>query len=133
MSTLRCDNEHAPSPLIEYVLGAPWPPVDPDMIDREEYEYDRIGIIIRFLFGRNHTEEVRTRYNASRPFSVLGGISDGECQLLQCARGGYAKVTLCSMWLQEFITREQMNGSTGNVAPPIVSRSFQEISQGMLG
>jgi hypothetical protein len=37
------------------------------------------------------------------------------------------------MWLQEFITREHLAGSTGKVAPPIVSQMYQFTSDGMIG
>lgn len=72
-------------------------------------------------------------YNAARPFGVLGGVSDSECELLQKARGPYAKVALVTMWLQEFLSREYLNGSTGKVAPPIISRLYQFISDGVVG
>ena len=75
----------------------------------------------------------RTLYNAARPFRVIGGVSDAEIEFLQAARGPLAKVALCSMWLQEFITREYMAGSTGKVAPPILSRLYQFTSDGMIG
>jgi predicted membrane chloride channel (bestrophin family) len=85
------------------------------------------------LFGRTRNRKDQTLYNAARPFRVIGGVSDAEIQLLQAARGPLAKVALCSMWLQEFISREYMAGSTGNVDPPIISRLYQEISDGMVG
>jgi predicted membrane chloride channel (bestrophin family) len=44
-----------------------------------------------------------------------------------------AKVALCFMWLQEFISREYLAGSTGQVAAPIISRLYQFCSDGMLG
>ena len=76
---------------------------------------------------------MRTLYNAARPFRVVGGVSDAEIELLQAARGPLAKVALVSMWLQEFISREHLAGSTGKVAPPIISRLYQFTSDGMLG
>jgi hypothetical protein len=72
-------------------------------------------------------------YNAARPFRVIGGVSDAEIELLQAARGPLAKVALVSMWLQEFITRECLAGSTGNVASPVLSRLYQFVSDGMVG
>ncbi len=53
--------------------------------------------------------------------------------MLQRARGAPAKTALCSMWLQEFISREFENKALGNTAPPIVSRLYQFISDGTLG
>lgn len=37
------------------------------------------------------------------------------------------------LWLQEFISREYLAGSTGKVAPPILSRLYQFTSDGMIG
>ena len=71
--------------------------------------------------------------NTCRPFTVLGGVSDAEIEVLQRARGPLAKTALCTMWLQEFISREFLNGALGGVSPPIVSRLFQYTSDGMLG
>jgi hypothetical protein len=76
---------------------------------------------------------VNDSYNASRPFSVVGGVSDAEVQALQKARGPLAKVALCTIWLQEFVAREFAHGSMGTVAPPIISRLFQFTSDGMVG
>jgi VIT1/CCC1 family predicted Fe2+/Mn2+ transporter len=75
----------------------------------------------------------RTKYNAARPFRVIGGVSDNEVAMLQAARGPLAKVSVVSMWLQEFINREYLAGSMGNVASPIISRLHQYMSDGMLG
>jgi hypothetical protein len=138
MSTLRNDLEGAESPLTTFVPGAAWPCVDPDAVNadvRRDWTLSkgRIFTVLRYLFGRTRTGAGRTLYNAARPFRVIGGVSDSEIQMLQAARGPSAKVALCSMWFQEFICREYMAGSTGGVAPPIISRLFQFISDGMLG
>jgi len=37
------------------------------------------------------------------------------------------------MWIQEFISREYLAGSTGPVAPPIITRPYQSLSEGVLG
>lgn len=88
---------------------------------------------INYLLGNIRTPAQRTLYNACRPFTVLGGVSDAEVDTLQRARGPGAKTALCSMWLQEFISREYENGALGKTAPPIVSRLYQFCSDGMLG
>lgn len=137
VSTLRNDLEDAESPLIEFVPNAPWPCVDPDAYDADirqgwESSSKHISTVFRFLFGMSRTDKSRTLYNAARPFRVIGNVSDAEIELLQAARGPQAKVSLCSMWLQEFISREYMAGSTGNVAPPIISRLYQFVSDGMV-
>jgi predicted membrane chloride channel (bestrophin family) len=138
MSTLRNDLEQAGSPLISFIPGVPWPHVDPDDYGadvRRDWETStyRSYAIIRYLLGISRTPHSRTLYNAARPFRVMGGVSDAEIELLQAARGPLAKVALCTMWLQEFITREYLAGSMGVVAAPILSRLFQFTSDGMVG
>jgi len=138
LSTLRNDIETAESPLCEFVPGAPWPPVDPDDEDAQvKKQYytttSMVWQVIRYLFSVSRTEQSRTLYNAARPMRVLGGVSDAEINRLQAARGPLAKVALVSMWLHEFIAREYLAGSTGQVAPPIISRLYQLTSDGMLG
>ena len=64
------------------------------------------------------------------PFSVLGGISNQEVEMLRKVRGHAAQHALCTFWLREFITREHLSGSTGNIAPPIMARVYQYISDG---
>jgi hypothetical protein len=137
-STLRNDLEQADSPLITFTPGAPWPHVDPDAYGadvRKEWveSRHRSFMILKYLFGFSRTSMARTLYNAGRPFRVIGGVSDNEIELLQAARGPLAKVALVTMWLQEFITRESLHGSTGAVAPPILSRLYQFLSDGTLG
>lgn len=137
-STLRNDLEQADSPLITFVPGAPWPHVDPDAYTadvRKDWAVTghRTLTVLRFVSGWSRTTKTRTLYNAARPFRVIGGVSDAEIEILQAARGPLAKVALVTLWLQEFITRESLAGSTGDVAPPILSRLYQFISDGMLG
>jgi predicted membrane chloride channel (bestrophin family) len=138
MSTLRNDLEQAESPLCTFKPGKPWPHVDPDDYSadvRKDWTMSthRSWTILKYLFGFSRTRAARTLYNAARPFRVIGGVSDAEIDLLQAARGPMAKVALCSLWLQEYMTREYLAGSTGKVAPPIISRLFQFTSDGMLG
>lgn len=134
LSTLRNDMETAESPLTMYYPGTPWPATDPDDLDEEtrnQYGEDRkVAQWLYFCLGLDRSEKHRTLYNAARPFGVLGGVSDDEIKKLQKAKGPYAKVALCTMWLQEFITREYIAGSTGRTATPILSRLYQYISDG---
>lgn len=137
-STLRNDLEQADSPLIAFRPGAPWPHEDPDAYGadvRKDWDVSthRSFAVLRYILGFNRTPYSRTLYNAARPFRVIGGVSDAEIELLQAARGPLAKVALCTLWLQEFITREHLAGSTGKVAPPIISRLYQFTSDGMVG
>lgn len=184
MASLRADLEGCASPLVEYVPGQPFPPVNPDemkvkvWLSGDEAEGDEMleeaakdvralnervdgdekafqepqgrptvalpsaknhKIWIRnnkfrnalyFLLGISRNPRQRTLYNASRPFAVMGGLSDNEVELLQKARGPEAQTALCSLWLKEFICREHLDGSTGRVAPPIVARVYQFLSDG---
>jgi hypothetical protein len=137
MSTLRRDIEGIEPPLVEHIPGRAWPPVDPDQLGDEirvQYHEDsKVWRVLYFLLGMSRSNRHRTLYNAARPFRVLGGVSDSEVKLLNETRGPYAKVMLCSMWVQEFISREYLAGSTGDVAPPIISRVYQFLSDGTIG
>lgn len=137
-STLRNDMEEAESPLAEFRPNAPWPHVDPDSYQRKirkgwYLSEHRSYTIMRYLLGLTRTEKARMLYNKGRPFRVIGDVSDAEIQAIQLARGPQAKVTLVSFWLQELISREYLTGSTGAVAPPIISRLYHFISEGMSG
>lgn len=137
-STLRNDLEEAESPLAEFRPGAPWPHVDPDSYQRKirkgwYLSEHRSYTIMRYLLGLTRTDKARMLYNKGRPFRVIGDVSDAEIQAIQSARGPQAKVTLVSFWLQELISREYLTGSTGAVAPPIISRLYHFISEGMSG
>ncbi|EEC50734.1 predicted protein, partial [Phaeodactylum tricornutum CCAP 1055/1] len=136
-STLRNDMEQAENPLNMYYPGKPWPAMDPDCLDKDtKHLYGEDQILwqsLYFMLGLDRSERHRTLYNAARPFGVLGGVSDQEIAMLQQAHGPYAKVALCTMWTQEFISREYMVGSAGKVAPPIVSRLYQFLSDGVVG
>lgn len=124
-------------PINEYYPGQTWPPVDSDQLDYNVKVLYGEGSIyystLYYVFGMNRSMKRQALYNAARPLSVLGGISDNEIRLLQQARGPYAKVTLISMWIQEFIAREHLNGSTGAVQPPVINRLYQALSDGING
>jgi len=132
LSTLRCDIEDAEAPLDTYQPASPWPEADPVMIP-EKYNKFQWSTILKYMTGNDRSPENRTLYNASRPLSVIGGVSDAEIRFLQTARGPYAKTQLCWQWLSEFIIREHLAGSTGKVGAPIISRVAQFLSDGMLG
>jgi len=132
--TLRNDLEGAVSPLNTYVAGSPWPETDPDMMEKDKNQcLSRLTIWmnLKHMLGIDKTPEDRTKYNAARPMSVLGGVSTNEILRLQHARGTLAKTQLTWYWLSEFVTRESIAGSTGKVAPPIISRIHQFLSDGM--
>ena len=137
LSTLRADVEGTESPLADFVPGERWPPVDPDTYSsqyRKAFAQEsRCKNLCRFIFGISRKNKYRTMYNAARPFRVIGGVSEAECRMLQRVRGPTAKVAVCAMWLQEFITKEHMNGGMGKVGPPIISRIYQFVSDGNLG
>jgi hypothetical protein len=138
LSTLRNDIAIAAwSPVTPYIPGVPWPDADPDNLPQETKEQYGDGSVFwrwfYFCLGLSRSGKRRTMYNATRPFGVLGGVSDGEIQALQHARGPYAKVALVNMWLQEFVSRETIAGSTGEVPGPMLSRIYQFISDGVAG
>lgn len=139
-STLRNDIEGASSPLGYYTPGMDWPEADPSKLPPEVKKQMRVGqsevwnklfSILNFC-GHDRSPQARTQYNAARPMLVLGGVSKNEIYYLQKARGPSAKVTLAMNWLSEFIIREQLAGSLGDVGPPIISRLFQFLSDGMI-
>lgn len=157
MASLRHDVEGCPSPLAEYIPNRPLPPYNPDhfqhrhghlMVEnndnsesKEEESWlrnrwnetvDGFWSCLYFLAGLNRSPKQRTLYNAARPFHVLGGVSEEEAQRLKLARGPVAQVALCQLWLKEFISREHLQGSTGDVGPPIVGRVLHFMSDGML-
>jgi predicted membrane chloride channel (bestrophin family) len=135
LSTLRNDIEGAESPLDIYEPGSPWPEVDPDKEKDLTLSYgnarQKLQKVVSF-FGFGPTPDQRTRYNAARPLPIVGGVSEGEIQFLQMARGPYAKTQLTWSWLSEFIIREHLAGSTGRVGPPIISRIIQFLGDGMI-
>jgi hypothetical protein len=137
MATLRYDIEGTQSPLADYISGHPFPPVNPDELHEDIkykfHETNKIWTFIHFCLGMERSPAHRTLYNAARPFLVIGGVSDKECELLMAVHGPYAQMALCNMWLKEFISREYLHGSTGDVAPPIIARVFQFISDGVVG
>ncbi len=93
-------------------------------------QYDGLWSTVSFLLGISRSPRQRTIYNASRPFDVLGGVSDREVDLLQQARGPQAQLALCTLWLREYIGREHLGGSTGGIAPPLVTRVYQNLAEG---
>jgi predicted membrane chloride channel (bestrophin family) len=151
MASLRHDVEGCPSPLAEYIPDQPFPPYNPDHFedphghlilstekeDESPFQHwwavksDPLYKLLYFLAGIDRSPKQRTIYNAARPFLVLGGVSELEARRLQLARGPMAQVALCQLWLKEFIAREYLHGSTGNVAPPIVGRVFHFMTDGM--
>ena len=137
MSTLRADIYGTICPLTSYIPGSPLPPVNPDElsddIKMKYFEASPIWTGVYFLLGIARSPAHRTLYNAARPFKVIGGVSDNELDILKKANGPYAQMALCNMWLKEFISREHLNGSTGKVAPPIIGRIYQFISDGVTG
>lgn len=110
------------------------PPVDPDKANVSEEKIERFPLLernFRFLCGVSRSAKSRTYYNHIRPISIVGGVSKNEIKALESARGGMARVSLCIMWLQEFLAREYLASSMGPVHPPILSRLFGDCSDGL--
>lgn len=133
--TLRNDVEGAASPLSTYHPGEPWPEVDADKIPRPNAGWLPTWMLaknIKYWFGMDRTQKARTEFNRTRPMPVVGGVSENEIAFLQKSRGASAKTTIAWGWLSEFIIREHLAGSLGAVGPPIISRIFQFLSDGMI-
>eukprot|EP01082_Thalassiosira_pseudonana_P005885 g5575.t1 g5575 contig2:835058-836716(+) len=136
LSTLRNDIEEEESPLGVYVTGMPWPASDPDQLPKatkEEFQHKSSFLKnVRYWSGIDRTPHHRSKYNATRPFLIIGGVSDNEIAFLQKARGPHAKTQLAWAWLSDFIVREHLAGSLGEVHSAIISRLVQMMSDGSL-
>lgn len=135
LSTLRYDAEGEEAPLTEFVPGKKWPSNNSDHdeeIRKNGYQRNKVLKTTKFLLDVSRSSEEILEYNTARPFHVIGGISDKEAELLRNAKGASGKVALVYMWINEFIIREHLHGSMGNVAPPIISRLMQFTSDGHL-
>ena len=138
LTTLRCeDTDSMKAPLVEFIPNLEWPHYNSDNdADMKLYGYKKkcCGIVqtINYMLDMSRTKYKRSKYNACRPLSVVGGVSQNEIDMLQRARGQSAKMALVVFWWNEFIIREQLHGSLGNVGPPIVSRLQQYTSDGHL-
>ena len=135
LSTLRCcDRDDIESNLTEFDPNEGWPAMDSeqDIASLAKYGYrsNWFARRVKYVFDVSRTDDERDSFNAARPFTVVGGVSPQETAGLQSARGSAAKVNLAFFWLQEFIIRESLHGSFGNVGPPIISRLQQYSSDG---
>jgi predicted membrane chloride channel (bestrophin family) len=139
LSTLRNDESVSryESPLDAYVPGMDMPNVDPDAMSRhlrnDFQPPHHLLTLVMYWLGLDRLPEWRSRYNAARPLHVLGGVSDSEVIMLRRARGSHAKAELANNWLKEFIIRESLCGSLGDVHTSIVSRIVQNMSDAMVG
>ena len=135
LSTLRSEIDDAETPFIEFIPGKQFPTFNSDD-DPNMQQYglpkSRFRRLLGHIFDVSWKKEDREKYDVARPFTVIGGVSDAEALLLQSARGPTAKVSLVNMWLNEFIIREHLHGSTGSVGSPIISRLQQYQSDGFL-
>lgn len=75
----------------------------------------------------------RKQYYKHASIPVIGKITDREMRILNMANGPLAKAHLVMHWITEAITSYHLKGGFGEVHPPIVSRLYQELSNGMLG
>lgn len=128
-STLRGDTDETDLAFQAYIPGLPWPPVDPDNALNKT-----MWTLQGFLYsmGMARTSIQRQQYNNSRPFSVLGGVSECELVQLRLARGPLAKSQVCCNWLAEFIVREHLAGALGPVQAPHISVLLSLLADGML-
>ena len=136
LSTLRNDIEDKESLLDAYFPGSPWPPADPDKLPKDTklgfQHRSKLVTILSHWLGLDRLPGKRNKYNVSRPLLVLGGVSDCEVQYLRMARGPHAKAELAFQWFGEFVVKEHLSGSMGDVHSAIISRIVQFVSDGML-
>jgi len=136
LSTLRNDIEDKESPLDIYIPGSQLPAADPDKLPKDtKLGFQHKSMFVTILFhwlGLDRLPGKRNMYNVTRPLLVLGGVSDCEVHYLQMARGPHAKAQLAFHWFADFIVREHLNGSMGEVHSAIISRLVQFSSDGML-
>ena len=85
-------------------------------------------MLVSHWLGLDHLPRRQAMYNAARPLHVLGGVSDSKVAQLRRARGSHAKAELALSWLREFVIREGLSGSLGDVHASIVSRVVQIFS-----
>jgi len=131
LASMRCESDCVN--MIEFVPNRRWPNYNSENdADMKKYGHEQNSFVrnLRYMFDVSRTKRQRSLYDAARPFPVIGGVSDREALMLRRARGPPAKVALVFLWLQEFVIREQIHGSLGGVAPPIVSRIPQYLSDG---
>lgn len=76
--------------------------------------------------------EYRDYVDLAREMPVIGGVSDSEIAMLKRCVGASAKTNLAFYWVSEYLAREHLAGSTGPIGPPIISRLFQFLSDGMI-
>ncbi|VEU39697.1 unnamed protein product [Pseudo-nitzschia multistriata] len=133
LATLRNDKEESESPLSIYEPGSPWPEVDPNNEELlKQTGFKAFFTALKTFLGVGLSKEERSEHNAAQPLPVIGGVSDAEIHFLQLARGASAKTQLCFNWLTEFIIREHLAGTLGDVGPPIISRIVQFLGDGMI-
>ena len=138
MSTLRHDMDNVDPPLGTYIPGMELPVTDSTNLPHSvkcASEGGILGGIIRsfcYYLAMDATPKSRTRFNAiARPLLVIGGVSHAELIYIRRARGPYAKTQLVYSWLSDLIIREHLAGNMGNIAPPIITRVVQFLSDGM--
>ena len=99
---------------------------------RSDVPHDWCGWVV-YICGMRSSIFSRARYNDGNPIPVVGCVTQDERDKLNSAIGPSAKMGLATLWLSNFITCSINNGSFGNTPPPVLSRLYQQISDGMLG
>ena len=96
------------------------------------YENFSKWFMITFTFY-NSVPEHRELYYRHALIPVVGKVTDREVLIINKANGPQAKSHLVMHWIIETVTTHFLDGGYGGVSPPIVSRLYQELSNGMLG
>ncbi len=128
--TLRQDNDIGN--LVHHRSGniLPTSPVATERLDRNSFG---LWSWMTYIFGMRSDKDVRVNYNKCFPFPVIDGVTDDERNALQNQISNSARTSMCMMWVTDCITTGYATGAFGSVSPPVISRLYQELSDGMLG
>jgi len=77
---------------------------------------------------RNASAEAVLEMTRANRFDVIGGVSDSELQMLK-PRNSSTRVFLVQTWMFRLMTNRLLAGGLG-VPPPILSRTYQVLSEG---
>jgi predicted membrane chloride channel (bestrophin family) len=117
--------EHEAGYTLPYCVPSDHPARGP--ANKSWFSYLRYIIVVR------SSDSDMQEYYARVPIPTIGGLSRRELLELKEAKHSQSKVQLVMFWLNEHITRWQLKGGFGKVPAPVLSRLYQEISDGMLG
>mmetsp|Transcript_9528 Transcript_9528/g.22559 ORF Transcript_9528/g.22559 Transcript_9528/m.22559 type:complete len:477 (+) Transcript_9528:193-1623(+) len=103
--------------------------------DGEERFYRPQSFLRRLHYAASmrSSPELNLVYHRHNKLEVWGGISAEECAALQTCASPKVRAELACMWLTSFLTAAEKAGELGKTPPPIVSRAYAWLSEGMIG